>query len=82
MSNKNPTIQFDQPALQVVGLEDSIDADDTLEHSQLPSPTGFGAEQSPDQLAYVQRCLLQIKDRMAQQIRDTEHKAHNNASMY
>jgi hypothetical protein len=76
MSTQPAPFKWGQPALQVVGLEDSMDADDNSEHPGLPSPTGFtdSQTQTPDQLAYVQRCLLQIKDRMTQQTRDTEHR--------
>lgn len=85
-SNRQLEPVYGEPALQVVGLEDSLDRDDATEHSNLPSPTGFGEQTTQsgntDQLAYVQRCLLQIKDRMLQHQRDTLHRQQHSSHNY
>jgi len=75
---------FNRPALQVVGLEDSLDVDDKMEHTQHPNPNTFQEQSSnasnAEQMAYVQRCLLQLKDRMQQQQRDSESRGRGQAT--
>jgi hypothetical protein len=82
-SSQSPSqAPFNRPASQVVGLEDVLDVDDKMEHTQQPNPNTF-QEQSPsnaEQMAYVQRCLLQLKDRMQQQVRDSESKSRGQAT--